>query len=240
MYMKPKFKLIIMLLCLMLLFISCASKINGSLAADGSAVLTVNVSLQTRMAALIKKLSEAGGAKVNDNMILNSQNLSQSMSAAPGVASAVFKNTAPADIEGPIRISRIGDFLAAGSSENFITYEQSAKGGRCIIRLRRENGPKIIGFISPEITNYLNALMAPIATGEELNKKEYLDLVKDVYNKGISDEIASSRIIASVNFPGQITAVKGGTFSGKRADFNIPLLDLLVLDSPLQYEVSWE
>jgi hypothetical protein len=81
--------------------------------------------------------------------------------------------------------------------------------------------------------------MAPIATGENLNKAEYLELVASMYNKAISDEISGSRIRASIDFPGAITGVKGGTFSGRRADFDISLLDLLILETPLVYEVQW-
>jgi hypothetical protein len=93
--------------------------------------------------------------------------------------------------------------------------------------------------LSPDIASYLEALMAPIATGEELGKAEYLRLVTSIYNRAISDEIALSRIRAAIDFPGPITNVRGGNFSGRRAEFDIPLLDILVLDTPLSYEVQW-
>jgi hypothetical protein len=82
--------------------------------------------------------------------------------------------------------------------------------------------------------------MAPIATGEAMTRSEYLALVASVYGKAIADEIASSSIRASVNFPGTIQRIKGGNFSGRRADFDIPLLDILVLETPLSYEVVWK
>ena len=83
------------------------------------------------------------------------------------------------------------------------------------------------------------ALMAPIATGEALSKTEYLSLVNAVYGKAIADEISQSSIRASIECPGAVRTVRGGTFSGRRADFVIPLLDILVLDTPLYYEVAW-
>jgi hypothetical protein len=81
--------------------------------------------------------------------------------------------------------------------------------------------------------------MAPLATGEELDKAEYLELVASFYNRAISEEIAASRIRASLDFPGAVTSVQGGTFSGRRVTFDIPLLDLLVLETPLSYSVAW-
>jgi hypothetical protein len=162
------------------------------------------------------------------------------MSNAPGIASVSFTNTASAAIEGPLRISAIGDFLAVGSRGGFITFEQASQGGRCVISINRETGPQILGLLSSEITGYLEAIMAPLATGEKLSKTEYLEEVSVVYGKAVSDEIAGSRIRASIDFPGQVASARGGTFSGKRVEFNVPLLDLLVLETPVSYEVVWK
>jgi hypothetical protein len=165
------------------------------------------------------------------------------MSRAPGVASAALVNTTPAAVEGPVKIAQIGDFLSstrAGShNPGFIRFEQSTGGGRCTVNLSLETGPEILRLLSPEISNYLSALMAPITTGEKLTKTGYIALVGSVYGRGIADEIAHAAIQASIDFPGQIQSAKGGTFSGRRAEFTIPLTDLLVLETPLSYEVVW-
>jgi len=190
---------------------------------------------------MIKSFGSAMGQ--TDSPILDAAAIAKSMSAAPGIASVSLKNTAQAAVEGAVRLSKAGEFLAAANNgdnqKKFIVFEQG-NGGRCEININRVNGPEILELLSPEIADYLNALMAPIATGEILSKTEYLELVTSMYNKAISDEIASSRIRASIDFPGVITRVKGGTFSGRRADFDISALDLLVLETPLFYEVQWK
>jgi len=214
---------------------SCAARIDGSLAADGSASLSVSVSLEPRMTAMMQALAAAGG---QSGPVLDGPSLSRSMSAAPGVASASLRNTMPWAVEGQVRISAIGDFLAAADGTGFITFTQG-NGGHCEINISRGNGPVMLGLLSPEIADYLSALMAPIATGEDMSRAEYLELVASFYNKGISDEIAGSRIRASIDFPGAVTSVSGGTFSGRRVNFDIALLDLLVLETPLSYEVRW-
>ena len=215
-------------------FFSCSANINGPLNADGSANLAINASLEPRTAMLIRSLSAAAGTQAN--VILDGPSIAQSMSAAPGVASVSFRNTAPAAIEGDARISQIGEFLGA---RDFITFQQGASGGRTQINISRETGPQILAMLSPEISDYLAALMAPIATGEVLGKEEYLFLVGSVYNRAIADEISRARVRATITFPGTIRSVEGGTFSGRRAYFDIPLLDLLVLETPLRYEVIW-
>jgi len=216
---------------------SCNARIDGSLAADGSAAVSVSMSLEPRMTTLIRSLSRAGGQ--TDGPELDGPAIAQSMSYAPGVASVSFRNTASAAIEGQIRISNINDFLTLADGRGFITFEQGRDGGRCVININRNNGPVLIELLSSEIADYLNALMAPLASGEEMDKAEYLDLVASFYNRPLSNEIASSRIRATLDFPGNITSIRGGTFSGRRATFDIPLLDLLVVETPMIFEVRW-
>jgi hypothetical protein len=162
------------------------------------------------------------------------------MSAAPGIAAVSLNNSGPAGIEGEIRISRIDDFLKGPeirSGEQFITYTPSP--GRLTLTLDRDAGPRIVALLSAEVKDYLSVLMAPVVTGEVLSQGEYLDLVASVYGRAVAEEIAASRIHATVDFPGPLQSVRGGTFSGRRAEFTIPLIDLLVLENPLEYEARW-
>jgi hypothetical protein len=122
----------------------------------------------------------------------------------------------------------------------FISFEQgSSGGGRSTINLSLDSGPQILALISPDVSDYLAALMAPLATGEKMTKAEYLALVGTVYGRGIADEIAGAAVRVAIDFPGPVQRAVGGTFSGRRAEFAIPLLDLLVLETPLSYEVAW-
>ncbi|MDR2543887.1 MAG: hypothetical protein LBC80_10635 [Treponema sp.] len=222
-------------LCLAILT-SCVTRLNASLEADGSAVFNVNASLQRNMAALIQRLFSAAG---QEGQALNGPAIARSMSNAPGVTSVSLRNTASAAVEGQIQVSQINEFLTSAGGNSFINYEQGQSGGRCEITINLDNGPEIIELLSLEIYDYLNALMAPVVTGEELRKNEYLELVASFYNRAISNEITSSRIIATIDFPAPVTGIKGGTFSGRRATFDIPLLDLLVLEEPVVLEVRW-
>jgi hypothetical protein len=220
---------------------SCAAGIQGRLQADGSGEFTVSTSLEPRTAALILSLKNMGGSSGGD-AVLDGGAIAASMSAAPGIRSVSFRNTSPRSIEGPVAISRIGDFLApAEGKKGFVTFGQAARNGffRLAIVMNRASAPEILSLVSSEISDYLAALMAPLVTGEELTKAEYLSLVASIYGQGTADEIGRGSIRAAVDFPGQVHSTQGGSHSGKRAEFVIPLLDLLVLETPLSYEVTW-
>lgn len=221
---------------------SCAARIQGALDTGGGGEFTVSTVLEPRMSVLIRSLSKAGGGQAPDAPVLDGPAIARSMEKAPGVAAVSFRNTAPAAIDGSVRISRLADFLAPAGGRGFISLEQGpeGRGGRFTVNLNRDSGPEMLSLLSPEVSDYLSALMAPLATGEVLSRAEYLDLAASVYGKAVAGEIAGGRIRASIDFPGPVGSVRGGVFSGKRAEFDLPLLDLLVLEQPLNYEVIWK
>ena len=217
-------------------FLSCDARIEGSMAADGSASLTVNSGLFPRTSALIQNLFTAAG---QDGQALDGPAIAGSMAGAPGLASVELKNSSSTALTGQVRISQVSEFLSAAGERGFITFERRGNGGRCEINIDRSNGHTILALLSPQINDYLNALMAPIVTEEAINKDEYLVLISTFYSRSIADEIARSTVRASIDFPGQVTTVTGGVSSARRAIFNIPLIDLLVLEEPLKFEVVW-
>ncbi|MDR1108047.1 MAG: hypothetical protein LBL19_03325 [Spirochaetaceae bacterium] len=235
-------------LCLIsfqVLFMSCAATITGSLDTDGSGDLRIQASLESRTAALIRSFAAVslGPEAARNRPVIDGPAIARSMAAAPGIAGVSFTNTSPSAIEGPLEISRIDDFLALPGNQGgnrFIVYEQSPSGGRLALSLDRTSGPKVLALISREVVDYLSVLMAPVATGETLSKGEYLGLVASIYGRGVAEEIGSAKIRALIDFPGPISAVRGGSSAGKRAVFEVPLLDLLVLESPLDYEIRWD
>lgn len=224
---------------------SCASRINGALNEAGAADIRLQASLEPQTASLIRRMSRSlDSCQPVDAPILDSFTLAISMQGAPGIDSISLHNTGPAAVEGSIGVSNIREFLLPpGEKTNkFISYTPSggAASGRLVISLDRASAPRLISLMSGEVAEYLEALMAPAATGEALGKAEYLVLVGSVYGQGLAAEIASARIQASIDFPAPVSGVRGGTAQGSRANFTIPLADLLVLDTPLVYEVTWK
>lgn len=224
---------------LMALFFSCVAEINGVIREGGAAEFTLNTSMGPRTTALINSLRVFAGAAVN-TPILDGPAIAQSMALAPGVRAAALRNIGIDALEGSISISNIGDFLALpNAATQFITFTESSAGSFLVIVLDRVSAPRLISALSPEINDYLLALMAPIALGTPMTAGQYIDLLASIYTRPLADEIAAARIRAVIDFPRPITAIEGGTFSGNRATFDIPLLDILALENTLRYEVRW-
>jgi hypothetical protein len=122
----------------------------------------------------------------------------------------------------------------------FIQYDSTRAGGHLRLTLDRNNGPATLALFSQDVTDYLSALMAPIATGENLSQPKYLDLVSGMYGAPVAEEIKRARIGGIIRVPGPVTSVTGGTYSGKSVNLDIPLVALLVLDKPVVYDIWWK
>jgi len=210
-------------------------------------VLTMDISLDKNTAALIRSFSSKLDVRRDTQRpVLDAGSIGESLRVSPGMARVDLVNKTPSTLSGTLNISNIGDFLSTAEkkSPRFITFEEtslrgSPSSGRIQLLLDRETGEGVLSLLAEEIRDYLSSLMAPIATGEVLTKDEYLELVESIYGRGVRDEIAAARVKANVRFPGQIQSLRGGSASGRQAIFDIPLIDLLVLDVPCRYEARW-
>ncbi|MDR1867132.1 MAG: hypothetical protein LBQ77_02555 [Treponema sp.] len=229
---------------LSLFLVSCTARISSTVRADGSATVTLRMTVEPRMAALIRQLSAVNARTNPGNLVVNGSEIAASLSASAGVRSADLRNINPTTIEGTIIVADINKFLSVQTSQGgkqFSRYRAPTKStdGNFAIDIDRLSGPQIVDLVSKEVSEYLAAIMAPVVTGEILSKAAYLDLVRSVYNKPIADEIAAARIRATIEFPRPVSRSQGGVFNGRRVEFDIPLIDLLVLETALHYEVSW-
>ncbi|MDR1430374.1 MAG: hypothetical protein LBI85_08805 [Spirochaetaceae bacterium] len=218
-------------------FGACSSQTAGVLRQNGSADMELRASLEPRMAELIRSLSGNFGGSSAENS-LDGPAIAESMQTAPGVSAVSFHNINPTTIEGSLSITKVEDFLRLTSLPEASRLIR-VQGRLLSIRLDLDTGPELLGALSPDVADYLSAIMAPVSTGERLGSGEYLELVTSVYGTAISREIAAARIRAVIEVPGEITRVEGGAFSGREARFDIPLLELLVLERPILYEIEW-
>lgn len=91
--------------------------------------------------------------------------------------------------------------------------------------------------------SYVDLFMAPVFTGEPMSGGEYTALIASVYGKDLAQEIADARMEITLSAPRGEKAAScsnaDAKLSGRSARFSIPLLDLLVLEEPQAYRITW-
>jgi hypothetical protein len=218
---------------------SCGAAISGVLERGGSGDFEVSAALSPAFAAKMRGFRAFSQGAEAAGPLINAPAIARSMSGAPGMGRVSFRNIGYEGLEGTAAITRLEEFLRPPGRAGFINFMENSGGGRALITLNRETVPAMLSLISPDVVYYLNFLFAPIVTGDELSEEEYLDQISLFHNPAVAEELSQSEIRVSVQFPGPLTMVRGGSFSGRTAEFAIPLTELLVLARPLSYEAVW-
>jgi len=99
----------------------------------------------------------------------------------------------------------------------FIQYDSTRTGGHLRLTLDRNNGPATLALFSQDVTDYLSALMAPIATGENLSQAKYLDLVSRMYGPRWRRKLKGPASALPSGSPGRLPRWRGEPIRGNRS-----------------------
>ncbi|GMO45992.1 MAG: hypothetical protein Ta2G_01000 [Termitinemataceae bacterium] len=194
-------------------FTGCSVSINGTIAHNGNTDLYLSSSLGSKTVALLRSF-DGGKSSKTDSPIIDAALLNEGLKKVKSVTRCNLKNSPGMinNIEGNISISNINEFL-----------QQEKKSNGIKVTLSKANAPQFLESLSPDLNDYLSAIMAPVATGEDISRTEYLELVASVYGDGVAKEIKNARLKIKLN----------------STVFDIALLDILVLEKNLVYEIEF-
>lgn len=207
----------------------------ATLKTDKQVDVYYNNVINPRVASLLNELS--GSSNKAAPSLISAASVTDSLQKISGLSNILTKDRDPQGLEGSIRITNLEKL---SQQYPFVSLTMGSDSSLFSLTLRRDTAPQIVSSFTTEVQDYLDALMAPIVTGENLSTSEYLALLSSVYGKTIAQEIEHSHISLEIHVPGRITSVFGGVGTGNKAIFNIPLVDFLVLQKPQVYQIAWK
>ena len=129
--------------------------------------------------------------------------------------------------------------------ENPITSLLSKNENSFEISINPDNLIDILETL-PEVTDYLDLLMAPVYTGEELSEEEYLELFATVYGESFAKDFENTNFVLQVNVSEKITNIETAkdniasvNISGSVAIIKIPLYKLLCNPNPTFFKIDF-
>lgn len=106
--------------------------------------------------------------------------------------------------------------------------------------LDKDNFESLINVIPPE-AQPLVAIFAP--PGYKVDRDEYLEALKLNFiaydSEYIGEEIKKSKLKMKIHFEGELISASGGTLKGKTLNVEVPLMDLLLLEKPFEFEIQF-
>lgn len=92
------------------------------------------------------------------------------------------------------------------------------------IKISRENLLEFYRTLPEDFQNYLDMLMAPAFTGEEMSDGEYVELLSEVYGQALADEVSAASVKIAVVSP-----------SGMKKNYSVRLVEILNIKNALVF-----
>ena len=129
--------------------------------------------------------------------------------------------------------------------ENPITSLLSKNKNSFEISINPDNLIDILETL-PEVTDYLDLLMAPVYTGEELSEEEYLELFATVYGESFAKDFENTNLVLQIEVLDKIKNIETAKdniasvkFEGNVANIKIPLYKLLCNQNPTFFKIDF-
>ncbi|MCQ2613774.1 MAG: hypothetical protein MJ183_09270 [Treponemataceae bacterium] len=127
---------------------------------------------------------------------------------------------------------------------------RNSKENLCIVTFSPQFFSSVFRMMNEETQGYIDLLMAPSFTGEEMTPEEYIDLLAVVYGNSLADAAEKStfdlilqtdgKITASVMPEGSSATASVSGISAQAVKFTIPLAEFLTNTGTASYSVSWK
>jgi hypothetical protein len=234
-------------LLILLVSTSCQVRQEVQIAKDGSGSVEFDIELASYFTEVVDQLEQVAPAGEGEEMpeegnIFQVEKLRADFAAREEVTLESLSNPSPQKLRGTLSFESIERALTKeqeelGSGELF-SFERSGGVSTLRVLVNYETFSRLLdenpSFNSPLMENF-----GPMAN-RGLNEAEYLDMMEYALGPESRRGIKESEMRLTVQVEGTIVSHQGGTRkNGRTVVFEIPLLDLLILDEPVERAVSF-
>jgi hypothetical protein len=221
---------------------ACSIRQEIALNPDGSGEAWVRVVLQGFFADYLKDLAEfAGTARGPGTAIFDEIEIRSAFEKRRGVTIKELRIAKPEELQLRLAFTSIDDLVrgeADLSSSGIVTF-RNVDGTRTLrLHLDRANYGKLSSLLpsSDGSTDTILSVFGP-QEGLAITEAEYLETMEFTLGAEGPKALRESFIEVAVTVNGRLVSQKGGTVRNNTVTFRIPILKVLLLNEPLDYEI---
>jgi hypothetical protein len=223
---------------------SCSVKPDVTLNTDGSGEALVRVTVQRFFADYLQDLAEFAGSGTRPAGVFDEKAIRDAFAQRPGVEVRSIRILKPEELELRLAFRSIDD-LVRGEGQltdtGIVTFRNDAGTRTLKLHLDQTNFAKISALLpsSDGSTETILSVFGP-QQGVTITEAEYLEAMEFTLGEEGPPAIKASSIDVNVTVNGKLVSQKGGTVKGNTVSFRIPLLQFLMLNQPLDYEIVFK
>lgn len=215
---------------------SCSGSGKLRLDASGGGRLELKGEIPPLVAAKLRKLSSLPA----DRPLFDAKSAQGSMEKG-GVSLISFSTPSPDSFVSSLEAKSLEGLAArkemAGPKALSLTSKAGAK--TLAIHLERGNCRPLLDLVPGLDPELIAALSPPALDPEPLSRAEYRAMLVGILGEKAVAALEASKISLEIEAPSAILASRGGSAKGRVFTASIPCLDLLVLEKPLDFSLSW-
>ncbi|HVO40701.1 MAG TPA: hypothetical protein VMV03_16840 [Spirochaetia bacterium] len=229
-------------LCLAVALTACSSSQTFVIRGDGSGTMTLHVEVSRLLHDYIVSLGEVSGtsAAPSGDRIFDQEAIRKGFEAQPGVSVDSLSSPGPSVLDASLSFLSLSAIFAGtaglGASQAVVLSE--SEGVKTLkIHLDRANYRQVAALFPLLQAPVLQSLGPQV--NEKVSNEDYLEMVRFAIGDDGPALVRKSFIVITIRPEGEIVSQSGGTPASGAVVFRVPLLRLLVLDSPLDFSVSF-
>lgn len=225
-----------------LLLAACAVRQEASINRDGSGSIRFRVELTPFFVDYIRDMAEVSGEKqIEQGRIFDLEGIRRGFEERPGVKVTRLASPKPEVLEGELAFRDV-EAVFRGESQltqaGVISFTRRGNAKTLRLYLDRKNFAQVERLL-PILDNPLFASLGP-RENEGVTEAEYLDMMAFAMGDEGPAGIKSSAIELKVNVQGRLVSQSGGQPKDGGVLFRVPLIRVLLLDTPLDYSLVFE
>jgi hypothetical protein len=169
--------------------------------------------------------------------------IEEGFSSNENISALILKTPDKLNLEGSFRFTSVEDMLSKVEKDSpqskLISFNKGASSSDLTVKITRETVVALLES-NPALNNPLVENFGPAAT-VGLSSVDYLDMMEFALGEESRLGIQNSKLSINIRVAGKILKQSGGTkIDDSSVRFDIPLLDILILDKNLTYTLSYQ
>jgi hypothetical protein len=169
--------------------------------------------------------------------------IEEGFSSNENISALILKTPDKLNLEGSFRFTSVEDMLSKVEKDSpqskLISFNKRASSSDLTVKITRETVVALLES-NPALNNPLVENFGPAAT-VGLSSVDYLDMMEFALGEESRLGIQNSKLSINIRVAGKILKQSGGTkIDDSSVRFDIPLLDILILDKNLTYTLSYQ
>ncbi|HUX38970.1 MAG TPA: hypothetical protein VMV44_13805 [Rectinemataceae bacterium] len=214
---------------------ACSARLDSRLDAAGGADVSAKVSMPESLAAKLRAMAGMPASVP----LFDASAARKALEARPGVSAVKASCPDPDSLDLAVSVTDLAAALAAPDIAGLV--ERDATGGtqRLRIRLSREHGKALLALVPGLDPSLVEALSPPALGGDDYSKQDYREALGSIIGTKSLPALDAASVSMTVKVPGDIVSYSGGKAEGSTWSVSVPLLDILVLEKPIELTLSW-